>query len=321
MKKPLLIFGLSLMVSLGLNAQNQYQVNTSATNINTQNSATWVPTLTYSSLKSGLRFMVLPAVKGSAYELDFKTKNDSKPLLLKDFAGKIFTYKKWTDISQTNGDIKRRFYFDCDGKEYFLEIYKPDNEEKTVNWKTSSIVWLEEIDAVKKKLEGKTFWLNADEWKYEINGKTAYTNSTERYAKVTVLQVGAGNYSNQPVRVLFRNEKDQKQYFLDGCVSGSWGSCFLSSGRLQDWFSTEAPETKYPKVQKAFWAAIKNRKVKTGMTEEETLLSLGKPNNRESYNKGKDKFVVLNYQPTDPKPYYLSILLKNNKVAEINKSE
>ena len=151
------------MLSLGLNAQNQYQVNTSATNINTQNSATWVPTLTYSSLKSGLRFLVLPAVKGSAYELDFKTKNDGKTLLLKDFAGKIFTYKKWADISQKNGDIKRRFYFDCDGKEYFLEIYKPDNEEKTVNWKTASIVWLEEIDAVKKKLEGKTFCQNADE--------------------------------------------------------------------------------------------------------------------------------------------------------------
>ena len=172
----------------------------------------------------------------------------------------------------------------------------------------------------KKKLEGETVWINADSWKYEQNGRKVHKDNPERFAKITVLQVGAGSYSNYPVRVLFKNEKDQKQYFVEGCVSGTLGSCF-SSENLHDLFSFAPPETQYNAARKEFLPAIKNREIKKGMNETECYLSLGKPNGRDTKTTGKDKIVVLKYDATDLKPYYLSIYIKNNSVTEIYKLE
>lgn len=321
MKTTAILLSFLLMLSAKVLAQNPYQVNTSATNVKENNPELWVQPLQYNTLKAGLRFMVLPEVKGSAYELNFKTKNSDNPLLVKDFGGKIFVYKKWEDIAQKNGDTKRRYYFDCDSKEYYLEEYKPTNENKILNWNENSIVWLDEIDTVKKKLEGKTLWINTNRWKYELNGRAVYKENPERFSQITVLQVGAGSYSNYPVRVLFRNEKDQKQYFVDGHVSGTLGFLNYAEDNLQNMISFSPPEKQYPTVRKEYYNVIKNREIVKGMNEAECYLSLGNPTGRDTYTKGKDKYVLLGYKPTDSKPYYLNILLKNDKVTEISKSE
>lgn len=318
MKKYILLAYFTFFLSAILNAQGSYQVNTSATNVKSSTNNNWVETIKYNTLKTGMRFMVLSPVKGSAYELEFREKTSNKTLLVKDFGGKIFVYKKWEHI-RIDDTSRNRFYFECEGKEYFFDDNFED-ENQILNWNIESLIWLDEVDIVKQKLENKTLWLNADSWKYNLNGNTVYKDNPERFSKVTVLQVGVGNYSNYPVRVLFKNEKDQKQYFIDGCVSGTLGSCF-SSQKLSDLFLFEDPEKTHQNIKKEFWTAIQNREIKNGMTEEECYLSLGQPYNRDTYKKGTDQTVVLNYQATDSNPFYLTILLKNNNVNQINKSE
>lgn len=315
------ILGLLFTAAFALSgfSQNNYQVNTSGTNVKEKSSEKWMEPIRYNTLKPGLRFMVLEMGPSSSDKLSFKTKTGEK-IPTKDFENEIFIYKKSKEVPDESGYDKTLYYFENKGKEYYLEEQKTDNEEKIVNWDASSVIWLDEIDAVQKKLEGKTVWLNADRWGYEVNGKKSYVYHPERFAKINVLKVGVGMYSNYPVRVLFENESDGKQYFIDGCVSGTLGSCF-SSDNLHQLFSFENPEKTYPKIKKEFWMAIKNREIKKGMTEEECILSLGKPRSRDAYQNDKDAFTVLNYEATMYRRIYTRITLKDNKVIEINQYE
>lgn len=320
MKIFVLLLSFFLLFSTNTFAQNPYQINTSATNVKENNTELWVQPLRYNTLQTGLRFMVLPAVKGSAYELNFHSKSKEKPFLVKDFGGKIFVYKEHKNFRKDDMNVNE-FYFDCEGEAYYLRDEYPDNGNKILRWNEPSIVWLDEIDSVKQKLEGKTVWINTNRWKYEIDGSIVYKNNPERFSKITILQVGVGSYSNYPVRVLFRNEKDQKQYFVDGHVSGTLGFLNYGEDNLQSMISFSPPEKQYPAVRKEYYSAIKNREIVNGMNEAECYLSLGDATNRDTYTKGKDKYVSLGYKPTDSKPYYLNILLKNDKVTEISKSE
>ncbi|WCM42659.1 hypothetical protein MG290_02995 [Flavobacterium sp. CBA20B-1] len=300
-------------------SQNKYQVNTSGTNVKEKSSEKWMEPIRYNTLKPGLRFMILEMVPSTPNELSFKTKTGEK-ISAKDFENEIFIYKNSKEVPDKYGYDKTLYYFENKGKEYYLEELKTDNEEKIVNWDASSVVWLDEIDAVQKKLEGKSVWLNADRWGYELNGKKSYMHNPERFAKIKVLKVGVGMYSNYPVRVLFENESDGKHYFIDGCVSGTLGSCF-SSANLQQLFLFENPEKIYPNVSKDFWSAIKNRQIKKGMSEEECTLSLGKPSSKDAYQNEKGTFKILFYEATMYRRIYTQILLKDNKVTEMNEYE
>jgi len=320
MKKVVSSFVLALVVYNCAIAQNPYQVNTSATNIRSVKSDVWVAPLKYNTLKSGARFMLLPPVETSPPSLDFKTKNagNDEKLLTKDFGGRIFVYTKFTDIISNNQN-KRNYHFLCDGKEYILEEWIPEDNNKFVNWKQSGLVWLDEVDLVKKKLEGKTVWINADRWNYEQNGTNVAQFQPERFAEITILQVGTGEYSNYPLRVLFQS-KDGKKYFVDGYVSGSLGSYF-SSDNLSKLILFEDPESVYPKIKKQWWQAVKNRQIDNGMNEEACILSLGTPDSRDEYTLEKDVMTVLNYRKTMQRRYSLTIMLKNNEVVMINKFE
>ena len=144
MKKTIFLLYLSVIAPISIIAQNTYTVNTSKTNINTKTTEKWIEPIRYNTLKAGMRFMVLPPVQSSSRYLDFKTKNDEN-LIAKDFGNEIFVYKKWQNATDKDGYDKRRYYFDCKGKEYFLEELKPNDENKIVDWDASSLIWLDEI--------------------------------------------------------------------------------------------------------------------------------------------------------------------------------
>lgn len=124
------------------------------------------------------------------------------------------------------------------------------------------------------------------------------------------------------MRVLFRNEQDGRQYFIDGHASSTLkGMIYYQSDDLANLVSFNDPEDEYPNIKKEWWPAIRKGEVVRGMNENACLLSLGAPNQREGYNKGKGRMTVLYYHAAYDREYYLTVVLREDKVVEIRKSE
>jgi hypothetical protein len=139
------------------------------------------------------------------------------------------------------------------------------------------IAFLEEIDAARRELIGKTLWIlsSAITTYDEASGKFGSVK-VKKFSPVTVTDVVVGWYNHEPIRLILKSENGDEG-FQDVDISGTNVSKQLRDlSHIDKSFSRADPKKAHP-WPKAIWDAIQNEKVAIGMTEEQVRMSWGVP--------------------------------------------
>lgn len=131
------------------------------------------------------------------------------------------------------------------------------------------LVEMSVVDAVKERLEGKSFYVITSSW-YDENTQS---RRGRKFVPVKVVDVKPGNafYS-----VVLEMSDEHGKPFRLLVSAGDDLKTLRSFGNI---FSFKDPRQSYPQITNDIWELIVNGKVKSGMTREECRLSLGSPAN------------------------------------------
>jgi Caspase domain len=165
---------------------------------------------------------------------------------------------------------KRRFNFKAEGATYqhwrSNEGSQPD--QKIIHTLGDDIIPLDEVDALKKLLVGKTVYPMRHFWYREEGKGWQLLDVGRKFVPLKVLDVLPGGGGNLQARILFDDEQGQRRFFftrLDSVAN------FL---RLVD------PKTSHPQVRLSMWPTIETGNAAIDMTLQEVQLSLGEPQNK-----------------------------------------
>lgn len=138
------------------------------------------------------------------------------------------------------------------------------------------LVWLDEIDQVKKELEGKYVYVLTPLWMQDTEQAVEIPYVGEQFVKVKVTAVGCGN-EDTPVKVVFETPSGVKAHQSVYLSGTNRQNTVLTGKHFDEVFSLSDPKLKYPNISAATWRSIQQLKVKIGMTEKECILSWGLP--------------------------------------------
>lgn len=148
---------------------------------------------------------------------------------------------------------------------------------KAVREQMENLAPLADLEYARKAWLGRTLWFIGREVDtYDAETGKINTLHLKKCSAVNVIDVVAGWYSFEPIRLVIRNESGEEG-FVDVNVTGTNVSEVLRDrGRLGDSFLMVDPRLTYnwtPEV----WSAIEESRVFAGMTAEQALMSWGKP--------------------------------------------
>jgi hypothetical protein len=141
-------------------------------------------------------------------------------------------------------------------------------------------IYLGDIPKAKNLLLNKQVYILTNEWRQDDStiGFTTYSKYVP--VTITITQIGASDNINFPVKIIFKDSKNEEYYIitsLSGVNQGHlvelWG-CWSKFSKV---FSFKNPKLKYPKISVATWGLIQKGKVKVGMSKETCRLSWGEP--------------------------------------------
>lgn len=284
MKKLFFVF-----IPLFTLAQNPYEVITAIKKDsvidNRSDFAKQFVFLPFTQWKEGMTFIILPPYYFSQEDdlelVAFNKKNKSfDALKQKDWQYKIFTFKK-TEMDKDG--IHVHAIFENEGnfyqyQPYFSYSFIKEHEQNDPHLITiKGMTFLKDIDIAKANLLGKRLYILTSHWLQKTEKGQGYmTTGARQFVPVTITQIGLGSPS-LPIRMAFKDENNIEA-FVDICLGGTNSSAYLSIGSFfDDIFSFSDPKEKYPKISNVIWTVIQQGKIKEGMTEEELLLSWGKP--------------------------------------------
>lgn len=314
MKKIALLLIL-LSIILIVHAQNTYEVHQSISKIDSipiskekqfveQN----FPYIPMNKWKEGMRFIVPFNEKydknNDIHGLNNYTKSNRLNLnyILKDEL-------KWKILTLIGLEYRRKdkqlyLIFDCEGKKYMLCTYKSEEDFKNgEDGFIDGLVYVDEIDKAKEQLLGKKLYIMDKSWYDENRTKPGYKEAekSKKYYPVTIINIGVANLTTTtPIRIIFKTElgnefyRDVKFSRTNNLYSGTVETYQMDAAQRNNFenvFSFDDPYLKYPNISKEIWENIQEGIVSIGMTEEECILSWGKPKeiNRSSY--GSDQWV------------------------------
>ena len=286
------------MLSSGLAAQSQYDVAIKKDEPKQDTTAFMknFPTILPQDWKDGMKFIVAPSDFDSKLELYKYGKSENGSyndrISQKDFEWKIFKFLRfeYRDATVRDEIIKRViFIFENDGEEYEWNPYVSQEKLKDIGniLILRGLVYLGDIDKAKELLVGKTFY-------------TLYKNGEdEKFIQVKITDVGLGD-SSMPIRIIYELPNGEKSEILasfsktNSRGSFTWLDTFIKINNLDEFFTEENPKLNYPNISDDVWSLIKNDKVKVGMSEEECILSWGKPSEINKTSYGSDQWVYGN---------------------------
>jgi hypothetical protein len=198
-----------------------------------------------------------------------KTDYNRTKIPYKDLSGKVFQIVKFEE-KEANYSKKGVITLKDVNSDYSIqyqtavpvELLKDKLESGSTTFNLSYAIYTADVDSFKSAYLGKELFT-----RFKVNGK--------KNEKVKIIQVGAGS-EDAPIRIVFETAtgaKDQKDICTCGTnVPGDMGELY----RFLDFFSFENPRDQY-KGPDAIWELICEERVRIGMSEEEVLLSRGKP--------------------------------------------
>lgn len=239
--------------------------------------------------KPGMRFMTEPLrdKKFDTYSTiklaPYKSKDFfSNQLKQADFLWKTFIYQGIEErkVRCPRGKCLRTYLiFDCENKKYEFEFIGDTTElRNSIVFNTvDKLVYLDEVDKVKKLLLNKTVYIMTNQWmRDDENGDENYYFSKQKFVPVIVTSVGIG-IQDAPSKIVFKQVGADNESYLNIRISGINKASGVFGFDFDKVFQFEDPKLKYPNIPKPIWEMIQNGQVEAGMTKEECRLSWGNP--------------------------------------------
>ena len=280
-------------------AQNPYEVtpkSTASEHKPTDDPSDFVnqfPYLKMADWPKGMRFMVEPNRDDEDYHLKllpygsnarFDGPNSMRVgLRIKDFEYRTFVVDTIEYSNPVPPTARISVVFTCGGEKYqYYTGFMFKNEFSNSNDAyIDHFVYLNDIDVAKPLLLGKKLYILSSNW----GGDKSTINNSERYVPVQVTKVGLGT-SDKPVRIVFKPEGQEKEAYIDVCLSGTNSLLGSAARDFDEAFSFNDPKITWKGIRKKMWNLIEHGKVKAGMYKDECRLSWGDPKNVNTTNSG-----------------------------------
>ncbi|UYW01760.1 hypothetical protein K5I29_02220 [Flavobacterium agricola] len=222
-----------------------------------------------------------------------KNRFEKKSIKYKDVAGKVFEIIKIEDRKESYFEDTYVILKQIDSS-FVIEhklSFKTQNSKEDWNsdtWRNRGlpdVVYAKEIDDFKTKYLNKELYA-----KFPVGDK--------KFKKVKVVEIGAGS-EKKPIRAVVKDEEgNTKQIDFYTCGTNVSSIDFINStyDYMEKYLSIENPKNNYKGIDDN-WELICESNIKIGFTEEELLLSWGKPdriNESENINGERKQYVYSN---------------------------
>ncbi len=181
--------------------------------------------------------------------------------------GKMLIYEGLSTTSRPDGSQATEIIFSTDGKQLRYELPRRVNPDSLLSSELPMLVDTEILQKADSLLKGRKVWTRTSLC-YTPEGDRV---SRMKYSPVTILGVKPGN-RNFPLRVEYK-EEDGRHY----TALMSFDRSAADSRPFGTLFSLDDPRLSYPDIEDDVWQAIRNARVKQGMTKDQCRLSLGNP--------------------------------------------
>lgn len=189
-----------------------------------------------------------------------------------DFMGKIFSYKLLKEDKDWNGS-KTSVVFECEGREYEYVVRKGAAEILSGDFRPllPELVPTDYIEKADSLLKGRTVYIRSASWQdsagVDIKGR--------KYVPVVVKGIGPGD-KILPLKVVFTDGRGVMASVCTTMYRDAISSQYTSFDKL---FSFGDIREKYPDISDDVWEAVTRVEVVPGMTKNETMISVGYPDN------------------------------------------
>ena len=234
----------------------------------------------------GLRLTILPQSKSLQHygyqELYRDSDKEFVPLPYAEFVGRVV---RVVSIEQGKGPDGERL----DEADLQLEgdkkIIHGDIDQGCMN----DVAPVSDLDAARKRYLGKTLWLSSDHLStYDPQKDTSDSPAgqeafqkirVKQFSPVKIMDIVPGWYASVPIRFIVQEASGSEGAagYVDVHMSDTnIPESLRAVGRFEDTFMESDPRKKYlwsPKV----WAALENKEIFLGMTDQQVRMSWGEP--------------------------------------------
>lgn len=223
MKQLTLILVLSFIGAISIQAQDDYLVRTgSAPQTSTSAEEQFIeenfPFIKLCDWKEGMKFMVIPSKEDLIFSI-FKSYETNKDVQTGDYKHKILEF-----VGIEEDDAKRsvRFVFTCEGEKLYHEFKNKNLNSICTNEAKAgikSLAYLGDVDIAKQLLVGKDLHMKTATVKVDAASGDGFKEvRVSKNLKVTITAVGVGSNKAFPVKLVFKDDKDN-EYFTEVAFS------------------------------------------------------------------------------------------------------
>ncbi len=191
-----------------------------------------------------------------------------------DYYNQIFTYEGVSTVTDWHNNSIINLEFSNNGKKFSYNTNKSLEQfaDSTYNPLIGGLYRLQELEDAKEILTGQKFYILTNLYK-PLDGKLSSTK--KKFVEVEIKELKTDSIEH-PVEVIFADDKGEL-YAISTRFSNTLQA--ESKNAFSDIFSKVDPRERYKDIKNDVWEVIKNGQLKEGMTKNDVVLSIGRPNN------------------------------------------
>ncbi len=191
-----------------------------------------------------------------------------------DYYNQIFTFEGVSTVTDWHNNSIINLEFSNNGNKFSYNTNKSLEQfaDTTYNPLIGGLYRLQELEDAKEILIGQKFYILTNLYK-PLDGKLSSTK--KKFVEVEIKELKTDSIEH-PVEVIFADDKGQV-YTISTRFSNTLQAD--SKNAFSDIFSKVDPREKYKDIKNDVWEVIKNGQLKEGMTKNDVVLSIGRPNN------------------------------------------
>ncbi len=191
-----------------------------------------------------------------------------------DYYNEIFTYEGIKTVTDWHNNSLINLEFSNNGKSFSYSTNKNLEQfaDSTYNPLIGGLYRLQELKDAQETLKGEKLYILTDQYK-SLSGKLSSSN--KKFVEVEIKDLKTDSIE-QPVEVIFADDKGEL-YSISTRFSNTLQA--ESKNKFSDIFSKVNPRDKHKDIKSDVWEVIQNGQLKEGMTKDDVVLSIGRPNN------------------------------------------
>ena len=191
-----------------------------------------------------------------------------------NYFNRVFTFEGIKTVTDWHNNSLINLEFSSNGKRFSYSTNKTLEQfaDSTYNPLIGGLYRLKELKEAKDILTGQKLYLLTDQYR-SLDGKLSSSN--KKFVEVEILELKTDSIES-PVEVIFADEKGDK-YSISTRFSSTLQA--ESDNNFSDIFSKVNPRERYKNIEGDVWEVIQNGQLKEGMTKDDVVLSIGRPNN------------------------------------------